>query len=704
MTARKLKVIGAALGWGAKLHETQNGPEMLKGYGLVPSDWEGVFYPPIRYAKDKKLDYPQRLAQVVAFNQALAKEIEVVLREKKLPVVIGGDHSTAIGTWSAVANDLDGDLGLIWIDAHMDAHTMQTTPSQAIHGMPLAVLLGHGENSLVHLLAESPAVKPRAVKPRAVKPEHVVLIGVRNFEEGEAKLLKRLNVKIYYMDEVKKRGFGAVFEEAIHQVTKGTKGFGVSLDLDGFDPTVAPGVGSPAPDGLQADEVIEAFVGIRKHADLKAFEIAEFNPSLDKDNKTADLIQRVVSAIDESITNEWIVEEKEHCPPNYTPIPVVLTKGEGVWLWDIEGKRYLDMMSAYSAVSFGHCHPRLVRVLHEQAQQLCVTSRAFHTDTLKPFLDKLCEMSHMDSAMPLNTGVEAVEAAIKAARKWGYEKKGIADNKAEIIVASGNFHGRTTTVISFSSDELYKKHFGPLTPGFNEVTFGDVEALKKAITPNTCAFLVEPMQGEAGIVMPKEGWLKACEQICKDNNVLLILDEVQTGLGRTGKLFAFEHEDVKPDGLILGKALGGGILPVSAFLASNDIMQVFAPGTHGSTFGGNPLAARVGLEALRLLEDGELVKHSAQLGEVLLQGLKAIQSPLIKNVRGKGLWVGIEIDPNKVSARHVCEVLLENGILTKETHDTVIRLAPPLIIDKETLKWAIDVVAKTFQSLDKPSI
>jgi ornithine--oxo-acid transaminase len=685
MTTKKISILGAGLGWGAQLHEAQEGPAFLRKYDLVPNDWRCLLYPPVRHENEKKLSYEDCLQQVIAFNQDLAHEVGTTYREGAMPVVIGGDHSTAIGTWSAMAGELDGELGLIWIDAHMDAHTPETTPSKAIHGMPLAILLGHGEENLVRLGAKSPVLKP----------EHVALIGVRNFEEGEALLLKRLYVKIFYMDEVKARGFGPVMDDAVRHVSKGTKGFGISLDLDAFDPTVAPGVGSPAPDGLQYAEVIESLARLKRHPDLKAFEIAEFNPTLDKENKTADLIQDIVSALNDSPTDQWIVEEKKHCAPNYHPIPVVLTRGEGVWLWDIEGKRYLDMMSAYSAVSFGHSHARLVKVLHEQASRLAVTSRAFHTDTLKPFLDKLCAMTGMDSALPLNTGVEAVEAAIKAARKWGYEKKGIPNGKAEIIVASGNFHGRTTTVISFSSDELYKQHFGPLTPGFKEIPFGDEEALKAAITPHTCAFLVEPMQGEAGIVIPKKGWLKACEKICKANNVLLILDEVQTGLGRTGALFAYEHEHVKPDGLILGKALGGGILPVSAFLAKHDVMQVFSAGTHGSTFGGNPLAARMGLEALSILEDGELVKHSAQLGDVLLKGLRAIKSPLIKDVRGKGLWVGIEIDAQKVSARQVCEALMHNGILTKETHDTVVRFAPPLVIDKETLKWAIEVIEKT---------
>jgi len=385
-----------------------------------------------------------------------------------------------------------------------------------------------------------------------------------------------------------------------------------------------------------------------------------------------------------------ITLEKKYGAHNYLSLPVVLTRGEGTWLWDSEGKRYVDMMSAYSAVSLGHAHPRLVQVLAEQAQQLCVVSRAFYTTILGPFLQKLCLMSGMDKALPMNSGAEAVETAIKAARRWGVEKKGIPDNRSEIIVAKDNFHGRTTTIISFSSEAAYKKHFGPFTPGFIEIPFGDSEALARAITPHTCAFLVEPIQGEAGIRVPPPGWLKACEKICRDHNILLILDEIQSGLGRTGKLFAYEHEHVKPDGLIVGKALGGGILPVSAFLAKEAVMSVFTPGSHGSTFGGNPLAVRIGLEVLTLLEEGDLIACSAQLGEVLLNALKALKHPLIKEVRGKGLWVGLELYPGRYSARWFCEQLMQRGILTKETHETVIRFAPPFVIERETLLWSVD--------------
>lgn len=396
---------------------------------------------------------------------------------------------------------------------------------------------------------------------------------------------------------------------------------------------------------------------------------------------------------------EWIQLENERCAHNYHPLPVVLTKGEGAWVWDIEGKKYLDMMSAYSAISLGHSHPKLVAVLKEQAERLCVVSRAFHADTLYPFLEKLCTLCHMDMALPMNSGAEAVETALKAARRYGYEKKGIEDHKAQIIVANNNFHGRTISIISFSTEKEYQKHFGPFTPGFVSIPFGDSEALKKAINKNTCAFLVEPIQGESGIQIPPKGWLKACEQICKENNVLLIVDEIQSGLGRTGKMFAFEHENVKPDGIILGKALGGGLLPVSAFLANKNVMDVFVPGSHGSTFGGNPLAARIGSAVLDVLKEEKIVERSHQLGDVLLKSLQAIKHPLIKSVRGRGLWVGVEMDTSKIPARRVCQRMMELGVLAKETHETVIRFAPPLIIEEQDLHFAVEQFTQSLKSV-----
>jgi ornithine--oxo-acid transaminase len=399
-------------------------------------------------------------------------------------------------------------------------------------------------------------------------------------------------------------------------------------------------------------------------------------------------------------SQDFIALEKRFGASNYLPLPVVLSRGEGVWLWDVAGKKYLDMMSAYSAVSHGHCHPRLLKVLKEQSEQLCVTSRAYYTDALGPLLEELCSITGLSKALPMNTGAEAVETAIKAVRRWGYQVKGIPENKAEVIVFGGNFHGRTTTIISFSSEEEYKENFGPFSAGFKEVPFGDIDALRQAITPNTCAVLAEPMQGETGIRIPPNGWLKSLEVACRENNVLLISDEVQTGLGRTGKWFGVDHEGVKPDGIIVGKALGGGILPVSAFVGSNDLMSVFNPGSHGSTFGGNPLACRVALEGLRILQEDNLVERSAALGDYLIGQLRRISSPLIQDVRGKGLWVGVEIDPNCASARLVCEQLAERGILSKETHETVVRFAPPLVSTKEQIDFAITQFFEVLKGLE----
>lgn len=393
--------------------------------------------------------------------------------------------------------------------------------------------------------------------------------------------------------------------------------------------------------------------------------------------------------------------ENQYCAHNYHPLPVVLTRGEGVYVWDENGKRYLDMMSAYSAVSHGHANPRLVNVLRQQAETLCIVSRAFYTDKLGPFLKLVCELTGQDMALPMNTGAEAVETAVKAARRWGYESKGIEQDKAEIIVCTGNFHGRTTTIISFSDEAEYRKNFGPLTPGFKIIEYGDADALEKMITPNTAAFLVEPIQGEGGIVMPPKGYLKKCQEICNKHNVLLIADEIQSGLGRTGKMLACDHEGVVPDGLILGKALGGGILAVSMFLARKEVMDIFVPGTHGSTFGGNPLAAAVGTEALKILVEDKLPERSMEMGNYLMGELAKLDSPLISNIRGSGLFVGIEIDPAVGSAREVCERLMDRGLLSKETHETVVRLAPPLVITREQIDWAVVQIREVFQEMDE---
>jgi ornithine--oxo-acid transaminase len=399
--------------------------------------------------------------------------------------------------------------------------------------------------------------------------------------------------------------------------------------------------------------------------------------------------------------NSRIDLEARYCAQNYKPLPVVLTRGEGVYVWDDAGKKYLDMMSAYSAVSHGHANPRLVKLVQEQVATLNIVSRAFYSDKLGPFLERICTLTGQDMALPMNTGAEAVETAIKAARKWAYTVKGVAKDKAEIITCTGNFHGRTIAIIAMSDEPQYQDGFGPFPPGFRVVEYGNIDALRDAINENTAALLIEPIQGEGGIIVPPDGYLKAAEQLCREQNVLLIADEIQTGLGRTGKLLACEHEDVKPDGLILGKALGGGILPVSMFLAKREVMQVFTPGDHGSTFGGNPLASVVGLEALNILVEESLSERSAEMGDYLLAELAAINSPLIIELRGRGLFIGIEIEPSLATAREVCEALMERGLLSKETHSTVVRLAPPLVISKEEIDWAVTQIREVLQEIDR---
>ncbi|MGH7035925.1 MAG: ornithine--oxo-acid transaminase [Stellaceae bacterium] len=396
-----------------------------------------------------------------------------------------------------------------------------------------------------------------------------------------------------------------------------------------------------------------------------------------------------------------IALENRFAAQNYNPLPVVLARGEGAFLWDVAGHRYVDMMSAYSAVSHGHAHPRILAALDAQARRLAVPSRAFYSDRLGPFLEKLCTLAGLDAALPMNTGAEAVETAIKAARRWGYRVKRIAPDRAEIIVAAGNFHGRTTTIIGFSSEAEYRDGFGPFTPGFRAVPFGDLAAIEAAITPHTAAVLIEPIQGEGGIIVPPEGWLAGVRALCDKHQILLIVDEVQTGLGRTGAWFAFQHEKVRPDGLILGKALGGGVLPVSAFLGTRELMDVFTPGSHGSTFGGNPLAAAVGLVALRVIEEEGLVERARDLGAHMMKRLQAINSPAIRAVRGRGLLAGVDIEPRYADARTVCERLLDAGVLSKETHETVVRLAPPLVIAREDLDWALDRIAETIHAIER---
>ncbi|MCD6039950.1 MAG: rocD [Gammaproteobacteria bacterium] len=396
-----------------------------------------------------------------------------------------------------------------------------------------------------------------------------------------------------------------------------------------------------------------------------------------------------------------LLEKEQHYGAHhYEPLPVVLTRGQGVYVWDDNGKRYLDMMSAYSAVSHGHCHPRLVEALAEQAQRLAMVSRAFYTDKLGLFLQKICEMTGQDKALPMNTGAEAVETALKAARKWAYTVKKVPQNCAEVIVCEGNFHGRTITIVSMSSEEQYREGFGPLTTGFKQIPYGDEKALEKAITPNTAAFLVEPIQGEAGIRVPPAGYLKKCAALCRKHNVLLICDEIQTGIGRTGRFLACEYDGVKPDGLVLGKALGGGLLPVSVFLSRRDVMDVFTPGDHGSTFGGNPLAATVGLAALEILVKENLIAHAADMGQYFMDQLKKMPSPLIEDVRGKGLLVGLSINPRYYSAREFCLRLMVEGVLSKDTHQTVVRLAPPLMITQEQVDSVLGVLNKVIKEVE----
>jgi ornithine--oxo-acid transaminase len=399
--------------------------------------------------------------------------------------------------------------------------------------------------------------------------------------------------------------------------------------------------------------------------------------------------------------NAEIELENSYCARNYHPLPVVLTRGSGVWVWDVDGRKYLDMMSAYSAVSHGHCHPRLVSVVQRQVARLSIVSRAFHSDTLGPFLKRACELTGQDRALPMNTGAEAVETAIKAARKWAYQVKGVAEEKAEIIACTGNFHGRTIAIVAMSDEPQYQDGFGPFPAGFKLVDYGDIKSLERAITPDTAAFLLEPIQGEGGIIIPPDGYLKACQDLCRRHNILLLADEIQTGLGRTGKFLACQHEGVVPDGLMLGKALGGGIMPVSMFLARHPIMDVFTPGDHGSTFGGNPLAAAIGLEALNILVEENLSEASATLGTYLLERLRALKSPLITEVRGRGLFVGIEIDPAQASARRVCEELMRRGLLSKETHETVVRLAPPLVISRAQIDWAVVQIDEVLKMLEQ---
>lgn len=389
-------------------------------------------------------------------------------------------------------------------------------------------------------------------------------------------------------------------------------------------------------------------------------------------------------------TEDYIAIEDRFNAHNYHPLDIVVEHASGIWMWDVEGRKYLDFLAAYSAVNQGHCHPRIVAAARDQLGQVTLTSRAFRNDQLPLLCKELCEMTGYEMTIPMNSGAEAVETAVKACRKWAYTVKGVAADRAEIIVCENNFHGRTTTTISFSTEKAYREGFGPFTPGFKVVPYGDSEALRAAVTPNTAAFLVEPIQGEAGVLLPPSGYLAEAARICGEHRVLFAVDEIQCGLGRSGSLFAFEHDAVKPDVVIIGKALSGGVLPVSAVLASREILGVFKPGEHGSTFGGSPLAARVAREALQVIVDEHLVENSAKLGDYFLEQLKEISNPLIKEVRGRGLFIGVELQPQAGGARKYCERMMQKGLLCKETHVNTIRFAPPLVVTKEDLDWALE--------------
>lgn len=395
-----------------------------------------------------------------------------------------------------------------------------------------------------------------------------------------------------------------------------------------------------------------------------------------------------------SATADLIRLEEEHGAHNYHPLDVVVSRARGVWVWDVEGIKYLDFLAAYSALNQGHCHPKIIAALKEQAERVTLTSRAFRNDQLGPLCAELCELSGYNRFLPMNTGAEAVETAIKAARKWAHTVKGVPEDRGEILVFEGNFHGRTTTIVGFSSEEQYRKGFGPFTPGFRMLPYGDARAVESAITPDTIAILVEPIQGEGGIVTPPAGYLRGLRELATANRVLLVVDEIQSGLGRTGKLFCFQHEGIRPDIVVIGKALGGGCVPISGILADDEVMGVFKPGDHGSTFGGNPLACAVARSALRVLLEEGMIENSERLGDYFLQQLRGLASPHVKEVRGKGLWIGVELHASAGGARRFCEALQRQGLLCKETHLNIIRFAPPLVITRAEIDWAMERIAK----------
>lgn len=688
-----LRFIGVASALGSPSADCADGPAALRRMGIeaavrragMEGSWGASIEPPPG----------PRQAALGALLREVAREVGASVATGHVPVVLGGDHATAAGTWRGVARALTGIgsrlPGLLWIDAHLDAHTPETSRSHNAHGMPLAALLGAGSDEMT------------GVPGPLLDPTHIAIVGVRSYEPDEMRLLAAFGVRVFGMAEIRRRGLTAVLADALQIVGGDGRPFGISLDLDALDPLVAPGVATPVAGGLSVAELAASLGGLVRSRRCVALEITEYCPAHDPQGLTARAAIDLLEATCRPDTAGLQALEERCGARNYAPLPVMLSEGHGCWLSDLDGRRYLDLMSAYSAVSLGHAHPRLVATLSAQAARLAVTSRAYSNDRLPLFLKRLTDITGYARALPVNTGLEAVETALKAARKWAHRIKGVPDDRAEIIACHGNFHGRSIAITGLSSEPQYRDGFGPYPPGLLRVPYGDAAALEAAITPDTAAFLVEPIQGEGGIIIPPDGYLAACAEICHRHNVLLIADEVQTGLGRTGYLLACQHDKVRPDGLILGKALGGGLLPVSAFLADERVMQVFTPGDHGSTFGGNPLAAAVAAEALEILFDEDLVERSATLGQVLLHRLHAIagRHPLIRAVRGRGLFAGIEVDAGRTDAGELARALLARGVLTKDTHATVLRIAPPLTISREELEWGLARIEEVFADAER---
>ncbi|WEN43599.1 Ornithine aminotransferase [Thauera sp. GDN1] len=690
-----IRIIGAASALGAPHDGSAAAPATLQDGALLHRlagigprvEWTETLVPTaVDGAAGAASDMTSRIAANAGFAHRLADHV-AALPEDCFALVIGGDHAIAAGTWRGVGRRRGRAPGLIWIDAHLDSHTDATTHSGNIHGMPLAALLGLGHPALTGIAGP------------ALDPARTCILGARAWEPEERALLARLGVRVFDMGEIRARGLAAVFGDALSIARADHEaGFGLSLDLDALDPQALPAVTCPEAGGLDPRALADALLRLRACADFVALEIVEYRPDLDPDRRSAAWIEEFAAAALGPGTAWLRAKERHYGAANYAPLPAVFQRGEGVWLWDTDGRRYLDMMSAYSAVSFGHVHPRLVEALTSQAQRLALTSRAFSSDRLPVFLERLCTTFGYERALPVNTGLEAVETALKAARKWGYKVKGIAPERARILACDGNFHGRSIAIVGLSANDHYRDGFGPFPPGLERVPFGDADALEAAITPDTAAFLVEPIQGEGGIVVPPPGYLSRCAEICRRHDVLLIADEVQTGLGRTGRLLACDHEGVRPDGLILGKALGGGLLPVSAFLADRRVMDVFGPGDHGSTFGGNPLAAAVGTEVLALLAETRPWERAERLGERLMARLRAAALPCVREVRGRGLLVGLALDPAQADAGELAERLLACGIATRDTNGNVIRLAPPLVIDEATLDEAATRIIDTLRT------